>query len=487
MDLVSSLIDQIGPGHMPSTAYDTAWVARLGDLDTTLGNQALDWIGAHQLPDGSWGTEFPFYYHDRIISTLAAMIALTYRGRRSYDRLQIERGKDALERILSGATAGLHANPGTSTVGFEMIVPTLVSEAERLGVIQRQGERILGRLSQQRAKKLAHIRGKMINKHLTVAFSAEMVGTDGKHLLDVDNLQEANGSVGHSPSASSYFALYVRQNDRAIMEYLHRVVGQDGGAPNVAQFDVFEISWALWNLSLIMDLKLCDNIKTQIEFLKKAWTPHGVGFAAEYSVKDGDDTGLVFDTLLRFGCPQDIQSVLFYEAETHFRCYDLESDPSVSANIHILSALRQAGYDNKHPSVQKVFRFLQHTKGDKSYWTDKWHLSPYYATAHAIIACAGYADELVEDAVNYILSAQHENGGWGVIRPTAEETAYTLQALWIWNQKAGKVNPSVLKKGAKWLEEHLDDPYPPLWIGKCLYAPILVIRSAVISALALVQ
>jgi hypothetical protein len=37
----------------------------------------------------------------------------------------------------------------------------------------------------------------------------------------------------------------------------------------------------------------------------------------------------------------------------------------------------------------------------------------------------------------------------------------------------------------RWLEEHADPPYPPLWIGKCLYNPRLVIRSAVISALTL--
>ena len=36
-----------------------------------------------------------------------------------------------------------------------------------------------------------------------------------------------------------------------------------------------------------------------------------------------------------------------------------------------------------------------------------------------------------------------------------------------------------------WLEEHMELTYPPLWIGKCLYSPQLVVRSAVISALML--
>jgi len=32
-DLIAQLIDEIGPGHMASTAYDTAWAARLGEID----------------------------------------------------------------------------------------------------------------------------------------------------------------------------------------------------------------------------------------------------------------------------------------------------------------------------------------------------------------------------------------------------------------------------------------------------------------------
>jgi halimadienyl-diphosphate synthase len=43
---------------------------------------------------------------------------------------------------------------------------------------------------------------------------------------------------------------------------------------------------------------------------------------------------------------------------------------------------------------------------------------------------------------------------------------------------------SHLNIGRNWLEEHMDKPYPPLWIGKCLYSPTLVVRSAVIGAMA---
>ena len=61
----------------------------------------------------------------------------------------------------------------------------------------------------------------MINRHITVAFSAEMAGNDGQHMLDIENLQEKNGSVGCSPSATAYFALHVKREDQKAMEYLY--------------------------------------------------------------------------------------------------------------------------------------------------------------------------------------------------------------------------------------------------------------------------
>src|SRR5512132_3641640 len=177
-DLVTKLIDEIGPGHMGSTAYDSAWVARLGEIDWALSSRALGWLAENQLPDGSWGAPAPMYYHDRVLCTLAAMIALSYRGRRGQDKVQIENGKLALERIVSSATKGVQADPNGATVGFEMIAPTLAVEAEKLGLIKNQGNRILGRLSRQRSKKLAYLQSNMINRHVTMAFSAEMAGTD---------------------------------------------------------------------------------------------------------------------------------------------------------------------------------------------------------------------------------------------------------------------------------------------------------------------
>src|SRR5512147_876694 len=372
-DIITKLIDQIGPGHMASTAYDTAWAARLGDVDWGVSSRSLAWLAEHQLPDGSWVAPAPMYYHDRVICTLAAMITLTHQGRRGHDKTQIENGKAALQRIVGGATQGLQSDPNGATVGFEMIAPTLATEAEKLRILKNQGNRILGRLSKQRAKKLSYLKDNMISKHVTMAFSAEMAGTDGKHMLNIENLQESNGSVGVSPSASAYFATYIKRGDAASLKYLRGVIKPDGGMPNVAPFDVFEIAWTLWNLSFIPDLKKNGKLQPHIDFLSQAWQPkRGVGFAAGYSVKDSDDTGLVYDTLLRFGCEKDLASVLIYEEKDHFRCFDLEVNPSISANIHVLGALGQVGLDQRNSSVQKVIRFLQKAKSTNPFWVDKW-------------------------------------------------------------------------------------------------------------------
>jgi len=485
---LNTLIDKIGTSDMLTTAYDTAWAARLREVDPDLALPAIEWLCRNQLPDGSWGAAQSYYYYDRVISTLSAMIALFYQGRRRSDKDLIERGMLALEKITDNIEEHLSLSYKGPSIGFEMIMPTLVAEAEALGLIKQHKESILGHIAQQRARKLAHIKGRMINRNVTIAFSAEMAGVDGQQMLDVEHLQEENGSVGCSPSATAYFALHVNKGDQKALDYLHKIRGANGGMPNVAPFDVFETAWSLWNFSLIPDYTGHHNgAQKHIEFLSRVWDANeGAGFASEYSVNDSDDSSLVFDTLSRFGVSKDIQSILAFEDEEYFRCFTIENDPSISVNIHVLGALRQAGFRADDPAVSKIRRYLEKTRTSQGYWGDKWHISPYYTTAHAVIIAAGYLDGLVFEAVDWLIRTQKENGAWGIFSPTAEETAYALQALWLWDQAVRPVPRECLLKGKTWLEEHRGE-YVPLWIGKCLYSPRLVVDSAVQSALALLN
>jgi halimadienyl-diphosphate synthase len=479
-----TLLRQIGPGHMMNTAYDTAWVARLHKLGEPMAEEALDWLREHQLADGSWGAEAPVYHHDRVICTLAAAIALAERGL-AEDRVRLEGAMIALDKHQ----ARVHLDPAGETIAFEMLFPALMAEAKTLRVAKRGNTGFLNDMARTREVKLARSPGGMISRFTTMAFSAEMAGSDGVHILDTTDLQELNGSIGYSPSATAYFALNVSPRNPRALQYL-KTTFNNGGIPSVAPINIFEPAWALWNLALTDSLDkearvLC---QSHLDFIERAWHPvQGIGSADDWTLKDSDDTGLVYDVLRRFDRLVNLDAVLHYEETTHFRCFALEANPSVSANIHILGALRQAGLTIQHPSVQKVFRFLGQHKLAEGLWFDKWHASPYYATAHLIIACAGYHDEFVTKAIKWILDTQNEDGSWGYYLATAEETAYCLQALAIWHRYGRDIPAVALKRGETWLRNHIDLPYPPLWIGKCLYSPTLVIRSTVLSALIMAQ
>jgi len=485
-----NLLTQWGPGNVMCTAYDTAWVARLGKIDHSLSDKALNWICENQLSDGTWGAAAPFYYYDRVISTLAAMIALDRRGRRGRDRQQVERGRIALERIASADSHSLMDHPNGATVGFETIAPTLLCEAERLELIQNHGNHILNRLKSLREAKLSKLNGFKINRSLTIAYSSEMAGPDCQHLLDLERLQESNGSIAHSPSATAYYASFVRHGDKQALQYLHRVVADDGGVPIAAPFDVTERAWVLWNLALTAPLEpeimaLC---QPHLAELESAWTARrGVGFGNGYSVQDGDDTSLALSVFHDFSCAIDLDAVFSYEEQDYFRCYALEANPSVSANIHILDVFRKIGFPKSHPAVQKILRFLRSALVGGAYWLDKWHISPFYTTAHAVMALMDYKPELAEAAVNWIVESRNPDGSWGSYMPTAEETAYALQALSIWNQRGGKVPKPLIDSSAAWLREHAQGPHPPLWIAKSLYYSEWVVKAEILSALILAE
>jgi halimadienyl-diphosphate synthase len=504
---INKLVTQLGSSQISGAAYDTAWYAHLIELDNSMGYHALEWLRENQLADGSWGGSIN-YSHDRIICTLAAMIALKKWGdEKDKERIRKARiGLDIAFRRLSTDIVG-------ATAGFELVVPLLLEEAFEIGAIRRRSDRTLKtwcqhftddydgqrrddfhavQMAKGREMKLKAI--EIIDREVTTAFSAEMVG-DELHLLDVDNLQEENGSVGCSPSATAFFAINVKYGDKKALDYLSDVaqkygLSNGGGIPEFVPFDIYQISWVLWNLALAgIDYNLMDEFNPYLDFLVESWSPDGVSYSSQYTPKDGDDTFLTYDALKRYGRSVDLDAVLRYEEDDHFRCFQYELNPSITANIHALGALKEAGYEVNHPKIIKIVDFLKKNIQVQTFWIDKWHISPYYATSQMIIAVAGFADEkfndLIINAIDWIVDSQYQEGAWGYYRPTVEETALCLQALFIWQRQGGNVPEEVLKKGINWLLENQYRPYEPFWICKCLYTPILIVRSIVLSALKL--
>lgn len=76
---IRKMFDWMDDGEISVSAYDTAWVALVEDINGSGNPQfpsSLQWIADNQLPDGSWGDEQIFLAHDRLINTLACVIAL---------------------------------------------------------------------------------------------------------------------------------------------------------------------------------------------------------------------------------------------------------------------------------------------------------------------------------------------------------------------------------------------------------------------------
>jgi len=445
--------------------------------------EALEWLRNHQHPDGSWGGQIE-YYHDRVISTLAAITALARDGGRRRDAEAIHRGETYLRRNVRRLRHDPH-----ETVGFELIFPTLWREAQRLelNLPYAAGERY----DRLREEKLRLIPPSVLySREVTVAHSLEFLGDN----LDVErarDAQEVNGSFGNSPSATAYFLTRL-PDDPAARRYLTEVMASNGGAAvPLHPVEIFDQSWMLYNLDLagLLD-DLRDEVRPCFDHFYRAWDDErGLGFSRQYSVPDLDDTAVVFKLLRKRGYDLDPLVFTAYEREDHLACFPYERNPSVGVHVHLLDTLHMCpDWEPRPRVVDKILGFLRRTRVNYAYWFDKWHVSPYYATSHAVVALIGFDDEMARDAVAWIVASQRSDGSWGWGRPTAEETAYCLQALAAYYRHTGSPNRTVLSRAAQYLYEHHEPGnYPPMWIDKCLYTPSQIVHSAVVSALGMYE
>ncbi|MBN2501646.1 MAG: hypothetical protein JXB38_12765 [Anaerolineales bacterium] len=488
-DLQNQIVDSFqkmgqGKGMISPSVYDIAWLARLNEDGVEIGKEALEWLRQNQLEDGSWGEAQIPYSHERFINTLAAAVTLA-RQSDKHDRQRLEKAVHAINKYA----LVLQSDPLGETIGFEMIAPSLLNEAQNLGLLHSNYP-YLEILREKRAAKIAALPQGFVNRKSTVVFSSEMLQEDEYDLLDLDDLQESNGSIGCSPAATVWYLKNVsNESSDLTLNFLHRVMDDNGMAPYIAPIDVFETAWSLWNIAITGELtdEIIAASQPLLDFLEQQWNAKGLSAVSEFPVPDGDTTAMVYDALTMFGRSVDIEGLLSFQGPAHFYCYRIEANASISTNVHVLSALRQAGLTKNDPIVTTVRNYLSASRLENSYWNDKWHISPYYTTSHAVIAAAGYDSELSDPAAHWLLANQDEQGGWGFYLPTAEETAYALQALAIWKQHGGNIPADTIQKGRTWLIEHANDVHPFLWIGKSLYMPTLVIETAIQSALAITE
>ncbi len=481
----------VGPA-MNGSVYDTAWLADLEDPEQPGQSRypkCLQWLAERQLPDGSWGSAV-HYGHDRVVNTLAALVPLARLGHRATDRDSVGRGTRYLWQH-----AHLIAHEPVELVAYELLLPMLVDRAKRAGLpmppnLDRSGER--------RAEKLRLLPlDRLYSPHTTASHSLEFLGEDASSpgLLAA---QGKNGSIGNSPAATAF--LLSRINDRSAQAYLNDSLAQGGGtsAPVLHPCETFELLWAAYPLYLSGVPAHVLLTPAERRLLRLAVDGSGVSLSPTFPIADADDTAVALILLVASGeAPNPAVLERFARPEGHFASFPHERHSSVGVNLHVLHAvLRAPDFPNRSGVIAHLLEYLLERQTDGLYWFDKWHISPYYATAHALrvfaeLPLAEY--RLVLPAVRrsreWIRQTAGNGGLWGFYgEPTAEETACAILGLtapsrddsedWRCCAAADQYLKAVLLSRAL----GTGPSFPALWVDKCLYAPNLIIRATLAAA-----
>ncbi|WP_131739955.1 prenyltransferase/squalene oxidase repeat-containing protein [Actinomadura roseirufa] len=483
----AALLDRLGEGgSFGPCAYTTAWMARLRAPDGTVRfPRALDWLTRHQRADGSWGGEIELP-HDRTVCTLAAIVALTDPGPAPPGGEAAVRAGLAYLRDRSG---DWRSAPTGETMGFELAVPLLLDVAFERGLDLPYGD--WSELAKTRQAKLDLIPRERLLAHPTsLMYSLEAVEPD-PGLRALARFSGPDGSLANSPSATA--ALWAACGSGPALGYLEDLARRfpDGGVPSLYPTEAFELAWALHNLGRA---RLLDRRRAAVtrclDRLRELLGPRGhLGLSGGFPLPDPDDSAMAIIVLRAAG--RDVlgllDGLLAFEGERCFFTYPGERDGSVTPNARVLEALAlcPAGYVRP---MGKIVDFLLETRREDAWWYDKWHASPYYATAQVTSALMSATPLLLdatslEPTLSWLLGTRRPDGSWGWYgRGTPEETAYAVLNLDLFARRGARVPAPVWSAAYRYLRAHLDGPYPELWVGRSCYTPHDVASSAVLAA-----
>ncbi|XP_049406032.1 ent-copalyl diphosphate synthase, chloroplastic [Solanum stenotomum] len=366
IDVVRLMVQSMDDGEISVSAYDTAWVALVKDINNNPQfPSCIQWAN-NQLVDGSWGDKFIFLAHDRIINTLACIIALkSWNVHHHKSELGMSFIKENLSKIAD-------ENVEHMPIGFEVAFPSLIEIGRNIGIHIPDDSRVLRDIYDKRNLKLTRVpRDKMHKVPTPLLFSLEgMPDLEWQKLL---LLQCADGSFLFSPSSTAF--AFMQTRDHNSLNYLTNIVHKfNGGVPNVYPVDLFEHIWIVDRLQRLGISRYFEaEIKECVDYVNRYWTNEGICWARNYRFQDIDVTAMGFRLLRLHGYVVSTDAFKIFESKGEFFCVAGQTSQAVTGMYNLFRASQLMFPKEKILDDAKKFssNFLQE-KRSQNQLIDKW-------------------------------------------------------------------------------------------------------------------
>nr|WCR39977.1 terpene synthase class II [Dracocephalum officinale] len=365
---IRRMLQNMDDGEISVSPYDTAWVALVEDIGGSGRPQfptSLEWISDNQLSDGSWGDR-KFVIYDRILNTLACVVALTAW------KMHPHKCNQGLRFIRENIEKLESEDEEHMPVGFEVALPSLMDRATKLGIEIPNNSKIMKNIYAKRDLKLRNIPMDLLHKKPTsLLFSLEgMKGLDWDKLLKV---RESDGSFLTSPSSTAYALHHTK--DELCLQYLLRTVKRfNGGVPHAYPVELFE---RLWCIDRLQRLGISRYFQVEIEecikYVYRYWTNKGLGWARNVSIQEIDNTSMGFRLLRLYGYDVSADAFKQFEKGGEFCCLSGETSHGVTEMYNLYRA-SQLMYTQEHilADAKNYSANFLHRKRLNNELIDKW-------------------------------------------------------------------------------------------------------------------
>jgi len=521
----------------------------------------LDVLVQQQYQGGSWGSA-AYSSGDRLVNTLAAVAALAFNRTRWTQGRFPAHYQASLQVGLDWLVALPNYQPDETDpadlAGLELVVPALRAEIASYGLeLLPGGETVGGEnavLAKARAKLGLVPPALIFHPGSTISHALEFTGPllkpSSQQLIAAISL---NGSVGNSPSATAFvlqsiWAELEQPTQTRMLDYLNRSVnaalfwrqihpteieqplGFSGlGWPVTYPVRHFLEIWYQYYLRQLGAVqapkRLVPGTNSLLANLVEVALEGGrnrAGLGAdEHFAVDADTTAtyiyLAAEELVKAGQAAKLEELIkvlldfFDEKRGWFFTYPYEMTVSVTTNAHAWQALdrvikllasAETGLDlDKLRQIRnRVSLAVKKQACHKTFWRDKWHMSPIYATYHVAASGVLTAEEgepaWLERIIEWVLANQlPSKGGWNFgskqeanITANVDETFHALLLLlylrqhWLIGDSATTelerwpaLVSQAIEQGVVCLQDLIQSqpPYtwPAMWCDKTLYCP----------------